>query len=79
MKIQDVRTRVIEWRGQTAALPPHFCTNPLDALARPETGSMSTFTFHGWLVTEVFADNGLVGVGNAALAPPVAKLVIDRY
>ena len=40
---------------------------------------MSTFTFHGWLIVEVFTDNGLVGIGNAALAPQVTKQVIDLY
>src|SRR5262249_17570012 len=78
MKIKEVRTRVVEWRGKTVPLPPHFCTNPMDLLARPEA-SMRTFTFHGWLVVEVASDDGLVGVGNAALAPRVTKQVIDLY
>jgi L-alanine-DL-glutamate epimerase-like enolase superfamily enzyme len=80
MKITEVRTRAVQWRGKTVPLPPHFCTNPMDLLARPQQqASMTAFTFHGWLVTEVFADNGLVGIGNAALAPPVTKQVIDLY
>jgi L-rhamnonate dehydratase len=78
MKIKDVRTRVVRWRGKTVPLPPHFCTNPMDLLELPEA-SMQTFTFHGWLVVEVFTDNGLVGIGNAALAPQVTKQVIDLY
>jgi L-alanine-DL-glutamate epimerase-like enolase superfamily enzyme len=78
MKIKEIRTRVVRWRGKTVPLPPHFCTNPMDLLELPEA-SMSTFTFHGWLVVEIFTDNGLVGIGNAALAPPVAKQVIDLY
>jgi L-alanine-DL-glutamate epimerase-like enolase superfamily enzyme len=41
--------------------------------------SMSTFTFHGWLIVELFTDDGLVGIGNAALAPQVTKQVIDLY
>jgi len=44
-----------------------------------ETSSMSTFTFHGWLIVEVLADNGLVGIGDAALSPQVTKQVIDLY
>jgi len=40
---------------------------------------MGTFTFHGWLVVEIFTDDGLVGLGNAALAPQVTKEVIDLY
>src|SRR5947207_7508647 len=78
MKIKEIRTRVIQWRGKTVPLPPHFCTNPMDLLSLPQS-SMSTFTFHGWLIVEVFTDDGLVGIGNAALAPLVTKQVIDLY
>ena len=35
--------------------------------------------FHGWVLVEIFTDNGLVGIGNAALAPQVTKQVIDLY
>jgi L-rhamnonate dehydratase len=75
MKITEVRTRAIEWRGKTVPLPAHFCTNPMDILG----GTMGTFTFHGWVLVEIFTDNGLVGLGNAALAPLVTKQVIDLY
>jgi len=78
MKIKEIRTRAVRWRGKTVPLPPHFCTNPMDVLELPQA-PMSTFTFHGWLVVEIFTDNGLVGVGNAALAPPITKQVIDLY
>jgi L-rhamnonate dehydratase len=78
MKIKDVRTRVVQWRGQTVPLPPHFCTNPMDLLSLPQA-SMRTFTFHGWLIVEIFTDDGLVGIGNAALAPQVTKETIDLY
>ena len=78
MKITDVRTRVVRWRGKTVPLPPHFCTNPMDLLEMPEA-SMRTFIFHGWLLVEVFTDAGHVGIGNAALAPQVTKQVIDLY
>jgi len=78
MKITDVRSRVVRWRGKTVPLPPHFCTNPMDLLELPEA-SMQTFTFHGWLIVEVFTDQGHVGIGNAALAPQVTKQVIDLY
>jgi len=50
----------------------------MDLMELPE-GSMQTFTFHGWLVVEVFTDDGQVGLGNAALAPQVTKQVIDLY
>src|SRR3954466_7789258 len=79
MKITQLRTRVVEWRGKTTPLPPHFCTNPMDVLSLPESSSMATFTFHGGLVCEIFTDNGLVGIGNAALAPRVTKQTIDLY
>ncbi len=78
MRIKEIRTRVMRWRGKTVPLPPHFCTNPMDLLNLPEA-SMQTFTFHGWLAVEIFTDDGLVGIGNAALAPQVTKQVIDLY
>jgi L-rhamnonate dehydratase len=78
MKIKEIRTRVFRWRGGTTPLPPHFCTNPMDLLQLPQA-SMGTFTFHGWLVVEVFSDGGLVGIGNAALAPQLTKQAIDLY
>jgi L-rhamnonate dehydratase len=78
MRITEIRTRVLRWTGKTVPLPPHFCTNPMDLLELPEA-SMQTFTFHGWLLVEVFTNDGLVGLGNAALAPQVTKQVIDLY
>jgi L-lyxonate dehydratase len=80
MKITEIRTRVVQWKGKTTPLPPHFCTNPMDAIApslTPET--MGTFTFHGWLICELMTDTGLVGIGNAALSPLITKQVIDQY
>jgi L-rhamnonate dehydratase len=76
MKIKEIRTRVFRWRGKTTPLPPHFCTNPMDLLQLPQA-SMGTFAFHGWLVVEIFTDDGFVGIGNAALAPPITKETID--
>jgi L-rhamnonate dehydratase len=78
MKIKEIRTRAVRWRGKTVPLPPHFCTNPMDLLTLPEA-SMHTFTFHGWLIVEIFSNDGHVGIGNAALAPPITKQVIDLY
>lgn len=78
MKITEIRTRVLRWRGKTVPLPPHFCTNPMDLLQLPEA-SMRTFTFRGWLLVEIFTDDGYVGLGNAALSPLVTKQVIDLY
>jgi L-rhamnonate dehydratase len=80
MKIKEIRTRVVQWRGKTVPLPPHFCTNPMDLVSPMLSKStMGTFTFHGWLICEIFTDNGLVGVGNAALSPLITKQVIDNY
>lgn len=78
MKIKEIRTRVFRWRGKTTTLPPHFCTSPMDILQLTEA-SMGTFAFHGWLVVEIFTDDGLVGIGNAALAPQITKQTIDLY
>jgi L-lyxonate dehydratase len=78
MKITEIRARVLRWRGKTVPLPPHFCTNPMDVL-QVNQASMGTFTFHEWLVVEVFTDGGHVGIGNAALAPRVSQQVIDVY
>jgi L-alanine-DL-glutamate epimerase-like enolase superfamily enzyme len=88
MIITSIRTRVVEWRGPTVPLPPHFCTNPMDLVVswdtrRPSAGdasaSMGRFTFHGWLIVEIFTNDGLVGIGNAALSPRVTKQIIDLY
>jgi L-rhamnonate dehydratase len=80
MKITEIRTRVVEWRGKTVPLPSHFCTNPMDVLSpMVKSGLMATFTFHGWLIVEIFTANGLVGIGNAALSPRITKEVIDLY
>jgi len=78
MKITEIRTRVVEWRGPTVPPQPHFCTNAMDLL---DLGgdAMGGFRFHGWLVVEIFTDAGLVGIGNAALAPRVTKQTIDVY
>jgi L-rhamnonate dehydratase len=50
----------------------------MDLLEVPEA-SMRTFTFHEWLLVEIFTDDGLAGLGNAALAPQATKQVIDVY
>jgi L-rhamnonate dehydratase len=78
MRIKEIRTRVLRWRGKTVPLPPHFCTNPMDLMELPEA-SMRTFAFHEWLLVEIFTDDGLTGLGNAALAPQATKQVIDLY
>ncbi len=78
MNITDVRTRVLRWQGKVVPPQHHFCTNPSDALLE-RSDAMGSFRFHEWLVCEVETDNGLVGIGNAALAPQIAKQCIDLY
>ena len=34
---------------------------------------MKSFRFHQWMVCEVIADDGTIGLGNAALAPEVKR------
>lgn len=78
MKIINVRARVFEWKGHTVPPQPHFCSNAMDLLW-DKSDSMGTFRFHGWTVVEVETDDGLVGIGNVALAPRIAKAIIDQY
>ncbi len=78
MKVKEMRTRVVQWEGETVPLPPHFCTNPMDLVAF-RAPSMGNFAFHSWLLVEIFTDTGLVGFGNAALSPGVTKTIIDTY
>jgi L-rhamnonate dehydratase len=78
MKIKSVRTRVWNWTGPTVPPTGNFCTNASDALY--ERGdAMGSFRFHQWLTCEVEADDGTVGLGNAALAPALVKQAIDAY
>ena len=78
MIISEVRTRVVQWEGNIAPLPPNFCTNPMDLVAF-RRASMGNFAFHNWLLVEISTDTGLVGLGNAALSPAVTKQLIDTY
>ena len=73
MKITDIRTRVVEWRGPTVPPQPHFCTNPMDLLSAAGRLPWPGFRFHGWLIVEIFTDEGHVGIGNAALSPRLTK------
>jgi len=78
VKITQVRARVVEWRQQTVPPQPHFCTTPADLLEL-RADPMGSFRFHSWLIVEVETDSGETGIGNAALAPRVAKQVIDHH
>ncbi len=81
-KIVAVRTKLYEWTGKTVPPQANFCTNasdPLPAMGSDGRDNMGSFRFHQWLVCEVEADDGTVGIGNAALCPPLIKETIDRY
>lgn len=77
-KIKSVRTRVWNWTGPTVPPAGNFCTNASDAL-RDRGDAMSSFRFHQWLTCEVEAEDGTIGIGNAALAPTVVKKAIDDW
>ena len=78
MKIKSVRARVFEWKGKTVPPQGNFCSNALDLLySNKET--MSTFRCHSWTVVEIETDDGIIGLGNVALAPAIAKAIIDQY
>ena len=78
MKITDVRARTYEWKGKTVPPQGNFCSNAMDLLYSP-VATMQTFRFHGWTVVEVETDAGHVGFGNVALAPRVARQIVDLY
>ena len=77
-KIKSIRTRVWNWMGPTVPPTGNFCTNASDALYE-KGDAMSSFRFHQWLTCEVEAEDGTVGIGNAALAPTVVKKAIDDW
>lgn len=86
MKITDIRARVYEWKGKTVPPEPNFCSNAMDAIYDNRANdhesakdTMNTFRFHAWTVVEVHTDDGLIGLGNVALAPRIAKAIIDEY
>ena len=78
MKIQSVRTRVWEWTGKTVPPAANFCTNAMGSLY-DRGDAMESFRFYSWMTCEIETDTGLVGIGNAALAPPISKQIIDTY
>jgi L-rhamnonate dehydratase len=77
-RITAVRTRVFQWRGDVKPLGKNLCTNAYDLVA-PNDPTFGPFTFHSWLVVEIETSSGIIGIGNAALAPEISKDVIDRY
>ncbi|HUO23794.1 MAG TPA: L-rhamnonate dehydratase [Caulobacteraceae bacterium] len=86
MKIKSVRARVFDWRGATTPPQGNFCSNAMDLVYDKRAGqsasdadTMNRFRFHSWTVVEVETDDGIVGLGNVALAPRIAKAIIDEY
>ena len=77
-KIKDVRTTVYQWSGKTVPPQNNFCTNASDILYE-KSDNMGSFRFHEWLICEVETTDGLIGIGNAALAPQIVKKTIDIY
>ncbi|SMP34455.1 L-rhamnonate dehydratase [Shimia sagamensis] len=77
-KIKSVRTRVWNWKGKTVPPQGNFCTNASDALY-DRGDAMGSFRFHQWLTCEVETECGMIGIGNAALAPSLVKLAIDEH
>ena len=77
-KIKDIRTKVYQWIGKTVPPQNNFCTNASDLLFE-KSDAMGSFRFHEWLICEIETDDGTIGIGNAALAPQVAKKTIDTY
>ena len=77
-KIKEIKTTVYKWTGPVVPPAQNFCTNPTDLL-RESPDKMKSFRFHKWLVCEVIDENGIVGIGNAVLAPEVTKKAIDCY
>ncbi len=78
MKIREVHAKVYRWIGPTTPPRRNLSASPMDALIGLDD-SMGSFRFHEWLVCEVMSNEGLVGIGNCALAPAIAKAIIDRY
>jgi L-rhamnonate dehydratase len=78
MKIKNVRSKVYRWIGPTSQPRPNLSASAMDALSSL-SDNMNSFRFHEWLVCEVESDDGLIGIGNCALAPRIAKAIIDQY
>ncbi len=79
-RVTQVRTRLFRWTGPTVDLGPNLAASPLDLVA-PGAGAgaeFDSFRFHSWLIVEVGLADGTVGLGNCALAPSVAKVIVDE-
>ena len=77
-KIKEIRTKVYQWNGKTVPPQNNFCTNASDLLFE-KSDAMGSFRFHEWLICEIETEDGVIGLGNAALAPQLVKKTIDIY
>ena len=77
-KIKDIQTKVYQWNGKTVPPKNNFCTNASDLLFE-KSDTMGSFRFHEWLICEIETEDGVIGLGNAALAPQLVKKTIDIY
>ena len=71
-KIKKIKTTVFQLTGKTVPPKSNFCTNSSYVLYE-KSDVMGSFRFHEWLVCEVETDDGIIGIGNAALAPQIIK------
>ena len=78
MKIKSVRARVFEWKGKTVPPQGNFCSNAMDLLYSQQRDH-EHLPLPSWTVVEIETDDGIVGLGNVALAPKIAKAIIDEY
>jgi L-rhamnonate dehydratase len=78
MTVKTIRTRVYRWVGPTSPPRRNLSASPMDAVVGLGD-SMSAFRFHEWMICEIETSDGHVGLGNCALAPAIAKSIIDTY
>ncbi len=79
--VVDLRCRLFEAPDPPAAVP---YASPMRAWEGSGKGDRTdrteqSYRFPEWLVVEVELSNGLIGLGNAGLAPRVAALIVERY
>ena len=78
MLIKSVRAKVYRWTGPVSPPRSNLSASPMDAVGGL-SDSMGSFRFHEWLICEVETADGTIGLGNCALAPQIAKHIIDLY
>ena len=70
-KIIKVSAKVYNWKGPIQKIHENFCTNASDIINQENISNdrWTTYKFLSWLVVEVETNDGIVGIGNAALSP----------